>query len=166
MISIEHFNSKYVAPSTSLYILLDFDARKAIHPKTTTKKQFITNESSILFEFYIHCRKPTIFPLPYCCDYQFCNYSIIVSIRLAIKSIIHSRIFHYDRKLSFSSTLYVVFFFSESFFISNYIFIVFDKYSESEYLTEAWTPIRQMLEQFLQNSTENFKPISFQTIYW
>jgi hypothetical protein len=46
-----------------------------------------------------------------------------------------------------------------------HILIVFTKYSESEYLTEAWSPINEILKELLQNSNENFKPLSYQAIY-
>ncbi|CAF0733534.1 unnamed protein product [Rotaria sordida] len=42
---------------------------------------------------------------------------------------------------------------------------LFNKYTETEYLTEAWIPINEILKQFLQNSIENFKPTSYQAIY-
>ncbi|CAF2544200.1 unnamed protein product [Rotaria sp. Silwood2] len=42
---------------------------------------------------------------------------------------------------------------------------LFNKYSETEYLNEAWIPINEILKQFLQNSIENFKPTSYQAIY-
>ncbi|CAF1271885.1 unnamed protein product [Rotaria sp. Silwood1] len=42
---------------------------------------------------------------------------------------------------------------------------LFNKYSETEYLSEAWIPINEILKQFLQNSIENFKPTSYQAIY-
>lgn len=46
------------------------------------------------------------------------------------------------------------------------LFLVFVKYSDTEYLNEAWIPINNILTQLLQNSIENFKPTSYQTIYW
>ncbi|CAF1476078.1 unnamed protein product [Adineta steineri] len=47
----------------------------------------------------------------------------------------------------------------------DFLRFLFTKYSESEYLTEAWTPIHETLKQFLQNSSENFQSMSYQTIY-
>ncbi|CAF2120420.1 unnamed protein product [Rotaria magnacalcarata] len=47
----------------------------------------------------------------------------------------------------------------------SFLQLLFVKYSDSEYLSEAWTPINETLKQFLQNSAENFKPTSYQTTY-
>jgi len=47
----------------------------------------------------------------------------------------------------------------------SFLRFLFTKYSESEYLTEVWTPINEVLKQFLQNSSENLKPMSYQSIY-
>ncbi|UJR37804.1 hypothetical protein I4U23_030494 [Adineta vaga] len=42
---------------------------------------------------------------------------------------------------------------------------LYTKYSEVEYVSEAWAPINDLLKQHLDNSIETCQPISYQAIY-
>jgi len=42
---------------------------------------------------------------------------------------------------------------------------LFTKYSEAEYLSEVWSLISTALDFIFQNSIDDFKPVSYQTVY-
>ncbi|CAF1062781.1 unnamed protein product [Adineta ricciae] len=47
----------------------------------------------------------------------------------------------------------------------NFLRFLHRKYTEEEYINEAWTPISGFLRQRLQNTMENFESTSYETIY-